>query len=366
MSTELSEQFKTAQHFINLNGRRRVAIAAHLEVRAVLVASVALARHGLEHTLIGSYPRDVTIWPGKDVDVFGKLTEDTIETITPGIAYDLFLDTVSDAFPGCITPQPRSIKVDYRGGRLPNASFIGQAAAVLRESLDTPGQPFDFSVDVVPAVRWDDVWAIPSSDPQRWQRTAATERWVRTNPEKLTELTHKLNGDIDVGGRRAYVPTAKAIRQIRRAHLRDAKPGGLYFELLTYEGFDCCDVMGSSWAEVTASALTYIANRLPTVATRPLCEPALKQPYAPAPDPTTVTRATSLYADLAARARRALDLDACPAAVLWRGIFGENSQAGGPVFPLPHNCREDGTVMPITVAANPLRGTNEARGFGWT
>lgn len=364
MTTPLSDQFKAAQHNINLNARRRVAIAAHLEVRAVLLSSSALASHSLEHVLIGSYPRDVAIWPGKDVDIFGKLTADSIDSISPGDAYDLFLTALSSAFAGRITLQPRSIKVDYRGGRLPEMSFIKQAAEVLREKVDTPGQPFDFSVDVVPAVRWADVWAIPQSDRQRWQRTAAAERWVRTNPEKFTVLTQTMNDKIKIDGQGTYVPTVKAIRQIRRAHLGDAKPGGLYFELLAYDGFESDSVSGESWAEVTASTLTSIAARLATVGRDPLCEPALDQPYSPAPDPSDVGHAAATFRSLADEAARALELDPCPAAAIWRAIFGENSQVNGPVFPLPAGCREDGTIMPAAVAANPLRGSNEARGFG--
>lgn len=364
MTTPLSDQFEKTQHNINLNARRRVAIAAHLEVRAVLVASSALAAHGLKHVLIGSYPRDVTIWPGKDVDVFGKLTAASIHSITPGEAYDLFFRVLTTAFEGRVTPQPRSIKVDYRGGRLPDTSFIRQAAEVLRENVDTPGQPFDFSVDIVPAVHWEDVWAIPNSDRGRWQRTSAAERWVRTNPEKFTTLTQKMNDKIAIGGQGAYVPTVKAVRQIRRAHLGDAKPGGLYFELLAYDGFRSGSVSEASWAEITANALESIAGRLETVVTDPLCEPALGQPYSPEPDSNDVAHAAATFGSLADQAARALELDPCPAAAIWRAIFGENSQANGPVFPLPAGCREDGTIMPATVAANPLRGSNEARGFG--
>lgn len=364
VTTPLTDQFKEAQHNINLNGRRRVAIAAHLEVRAVLIASGALASHGLEHVLIGSYPREVAIWPGKDVDVFAKLTRESIDSITPTRAYELFFAVLAEAFADRVTPQARSIKVDYRGGRLPANSFMKQAAEVLRERVDVPGQPFDFSVDVVPAVRWGDVWAIPNSDRARWQRTAAVERWVRTDPERLTTLAQTINDKMRIAGQGAYVPTVKAVRQIRRAHLGDAKPGGLYFELLTYDGFESRSVMGESWSEITASALSWIADRLTTVVTDPLCEPALQQPYSPAPDVDALAHAAATFRTLSDQAARALELDPCPAAAIWRGVFGENSQVNGPVFPLPSGCREDGSIMPATVAANPLRGSNEARGFG--
>lgn len=361
--TALTDQFKQAQHHINLNSRERVAIAAHLEVRGVLMTSPALAAHGLKHTLIGSYPRKVTIWPGKDVDIFGKLTTETIDSIAPAMAYNLFLKALTTAFDGRISEQPRSIKIDYRG-RTPDAPFLREAAAVLRQNPDTPADSFEFSVDVVPAVRWGDVWAIPSHDKQRWERTAAADRWVRTDPERLTELTQTLNGDIEIAGQGSYVPTVKAIRQIRRWHLRDAKPGGLYIELVLHEGFSAGEITGENWAGITASALGYVAHRLTTVAASPLCEPALNQPYVPAPDPQAISHAAAVFAGLAADARRAVDLDPCPAAAIWRRIFGDNAHAGGPVFPLPTGCREDGMLMPATVVVNPLSGTNESRGFG--
>jgi len=364
MTTPLHDEFKTAQQHINLNSRERVAIAAHLEVRAVLSASAALVGRGLDDVLIGSYPRHVTIWPGRDVDVFGKLTAETIDSISPAAAYQLFLDVLTAAFGGRVEPQPRSVKVKYVGGFLPDLGFIRKAAELLGEEKSGQGEAFDFSVDVVPAVRSGDVWAIPQSDPERWRRMAAAERWVRTDPEQLTSLTQQMNGGLKIDGQGAYVPTVKAVRQIRSWYLGKVKPGGLFFELIVYEGFDTGQITGSSWAEVTASALAYVAARLPTITVRPVCDPAMGQAYAPAPEPAALAQAALSFGGFAADAQRALTLDACPAAALWRRVFGENTHANGPVFPLPKNCREDGTIMPATVAANPLRGTNEARGFG--
>lgn len=93
---------------------------------------------------------------------------------------------------------------------------------------------------------------------------------MRSNPERLTELTQGLNGTVSISGQGAYVPTVKAVRQIRRAHLGDAKPGVLYFELLVYEGFTLGPIKGESWAEITASTLRYLADRLPRSAS-PRC-----------------------------------------------------------------------------------------------
>lgn len=88
----LTEQFRTAQRNIGLGTRRLVAIAAHLEIRAALKLAQPLVDRGLADVLIGSYPRRTGIWPGKDVDVFGKLTNESIDTIEPSEAYDLFSD----------------------------------------------------------------------------------------------------------------------------------------------------------------------------------------------------------------------------------------------------------------------------------
>src|SRR5580704_9171300 len=258
----LAEQFRIAQQNIGLGSRRKVAIAAHLEVRAALHLAPSLVGRSLFDVLIGSYPRRTGIWPGKDVDVFGKLTSESIDTIEPGSAYDLFLTVLDDAFPGRIIPQDRSVKVAYRPDRLPAAQYIREAAKALKAS-DVLGadEGFEFSVDVVPAVRFGNVWGIPNRNRETWTRTAAAERWIRTNPEKLTELTQQLNGMLKISGQGAYVPTVKTVRQIRRTRLGDAKPGGLYFELIVHEGFTNGEINGDSWAEITASTLRYIADR---------------------------------------------------------------------------------------------------------
>jgi len=363
----LAEQFRTAQRNIGLSARRKVAIAAHLEVSAALKLAEPLVDRGLADVLIGSYPRRTGIWPGKDVDVFAKLTNESIDTIEPSEAYDLFYTVLDRYFPGRVQPQGRSVKVDYRPSTLPGIAFIREAARILEqpETL-APADGFEFSVDVVPAVHFGTVWGIPDRNRERWTRTAAAERWVRTNPEQLTELTQQLNAAVSISGQGAYVPTVKTIRQIRRAHLGDAKPGGLYFELIVHEGFTLGQIKGESWAEITAATLRYVADRLLTVGDTPLCDPVLEQPYHPRPDPGPVAHAAVVFARLASDAEAALTRERCPAAAVWRQIFGSNTKVNGPVFELPAGCRSDGSVMPVFAGTqpNPVRGTNEAHGFG--
>lgn len=86
----LTDEFGEAQKNVNLGRRRLVAQAAHHEVRTVLKLCRELREHGLDDVLIGSYARDTGIWPGKDVDIFGKLTRATVESLHPDVAYQLF------------------------------------------------------------------------------------------------------------------------------------------------------------------------------------------------------------------------------------------------------------------------------------
>jgi hypothetical protein len=257
------------------------------------------------------------------------------------------------------------VKVDYVPDRLPGRGFLIEASKLTGNAdAPAPTRGFEFSVDVVGAVRWDQVWGIPQRDTTRWERSAAKERWTRTNPERLTKLTTDLNGGLTIDGQGAYVPTVKTIRQIRRHHLGDRKPGGLFFELVTFEGFTSGGITGDTWAEIAAATLAYIAQRLTTVLAQPLCDPALGTPYAPAPDAGDVAHAATVFQRLATDAARALHDAECPAAATWRRIFGNNTQAHGPVFPLPAYCRDDGAAVPVIAIPNRLRGSNEARGFG--
>lgn len=155
-------------------------------------------------------------------------------------------------------------------------------------------------------------------------------------------------------------PTVKLVRQTRQAHLADAKPGGLYFEILTYWAFEA-GVTGESFAEIFANTLTWIAQRLQTATSEPLLEPALMVPYAPPPPADALAQATIVFASLAAQAQAALrEDDDCAASAAWRRILGENEN--GAVFPLPEGCTEDGRRI-AKIDSNPAVGPRSERGF---
>jgi hypothetical protein len=367
----LTEQFGLMRADIALGDRALVAIAAHVEVRAVLHESASLHSHGLDDVLVGSYARKVSIWPGKDVDVFGRLTSETVGSISPDAAYTLFDDALARFDDqGRLTRQPRSLNVGFSRDRVPSVRSVRTAAdqygweqsrvSEVVANLDRLG--FDFSVDVVPAVAWDGNYGIPEvgkpgPDADR-QRTGG---WLRTDPVQLLDRTCDRNRGLTIGGTGAFVPTVKTLKQIKAAHLKGAKPSFLYYEFALHEGFASGEIDGDSWADVTASALAFLAGRLGEA--RPVCDPVLEQPYQPTPTPDDVTTARRALDALARRANRAITTDnRCQAAIEWRHVLGGNHRTDA-VFPLPSGCRASGTAMGAAAVNVATGGTGE-RSFG--
>jgi hypothetical protein len=328
----LPGQFADALTKIEVNGTKQArAIAAHVEVRALLETSGQLNEWGVDTVLIGSYKRNTGVHPGNDVDVFTKFTK--LDTdVSPAEVFGQVCDILTDHYRERAEPQTRSVKIHFSDD--------------------------GFSVDVVPAVRSDNQWAIPANEREVWGGSSA--RWVVTDPERLSELTLDANKKPQVNDQGAYVPVVKLMRQARKHHRGDARPRGLYIELATYDAFRN-GIIGDSFAELFAATLSAVAGRLGTVDMLPLLDPALGTAYQPVPDPDDVAAAASLFSNLAEQAAQALEADRCQAAFLWRQVLGHNDR--GVVFPLPPGCDETGKEVPA-VTANRGRGSNEARGFG--
>lgn len=370
---DLNDQHLVTHQRISLSDRALIAIAAHVEVRSVLRADPELQKHGLDDILIGSYARRVSIWPGKDVDVFGRLTRDDVGTITPDSAYGLFGTALGPfANQGRLTPQPRSFKVGYSPRRLPGEQYLRTAAAdygwaqhrVDRVVRELDQLAFEFSVDVVPAVAWDGHYGIPEIG--RYATTGEryrTGQWRLTDPIELTNLTQIRNRAPRIGGAGAYVRTVKTIKQVKAHHLAGTKPSALFYEFILHDGFESGAITGTSWADITASALTYISSRLHSLDQHPVCDPVLRQPYEPAPPVSDLSAATSAFDDAARAAQRAVRSSTrCQAAIEWRHVFGGNGQHEQ-VFPLPPGCRGTGATMGAA-AANIAAGGTAERSFG--
>lgn len=329
----LHAQFDDALARIEISGdKRERAQRAHTEIRDLLEADDDLCGLGIQTSLIGSYARHTGIYPGKDVDVFVKLTKlDT--SADPLVVFDAVWKVLHGHYGDRATAQNRSINVKF----------------------DVDG----FSVDAVPAVRFAERWAIPTHDRDVWARASGADRWVETDPEKLTDLTEARNRAPKIGARGAYVPTVKLIRQTRRHNLGDHRPGGLYFELLAYEAFEN-GVTGESFAVIFAATLQSVAHQL--ASGQVVRDPVLGRPYEPTPDGGALQYAATTFATLASTARRALVESRCKAAVLWREILGQRTD-GEWVFPIPPGCDEHGREIKKVSAVTAV-GSGEAGGFG--
>lgn len=332
----LAAEFDGALALINNNedDRLKHAIKAQEEIRDLLEKDDQLKEWGVKTILIGSYARRTGIFPGKDVDVFTKLTALTTESMDPATIVKHVSELVINEYGDeRAKQQNRSVMVSF------------------------DKDDFEFSVDVVPAVVSGDRWAIPRHDTGAWSDPG--ERWVETDPEKLTELKTDRNKDPKVGSQGAYVPVVKLVRQTRKHHRADEKPGGFYFELLTYWAFEGGDAVGDTFAELFATTLHSIASQLNSGAV--LIDPVLGQEYRPVPTSEDLKSAAELFARLADKASQAVsEEDRCKAARLWREILGENSN--GAVFPIPDGCDEEGRGLPV-IATPSSRVTGEPSGF---
>ena len=370
----LTNQFVEAHTRISLGDRRRIAIAAHFEVRSVLRASRRLRDLGLQDVLIGSYARRVSIWPGKDVDVFGRLMKHTVNTLDPLTAYQAFEHSLRQyARQGRLTKQPRSLKVAFGPGHPPSIDAIWTAATerswvrsdVDRLVRDRERLLFDFSVDVVPAVKDGSHYGIPDLDRSAGGQRYLSGGWKQTNPVAVTELTQQLNKAPLIGGVGGFVPVAKTVKQVKEQHLSDVKPSALYYEFILHEGFRLRRISGDSWADITASALGYIADRLGEAVSDPICDPVLGVCYEPQPSTQVLMHARSKFESLAGKSQQAIMTgNRCQAAVHWRAVFGQNGRPPhSDVFPLPPGCRSDGVLMGAA-AANVSTGGTQERSFG--
>lgn len=375
---ELASQFAGMQREINLGARARIAIAAHLEVQFELAKSRLLADRGLNVSLIGSYARKVALWPGKDVDLFGLL--ERADDLTPRALYDIF-GTALARFDDedRLERQPRSYKVSFGPGRYPRRETLKEAAQrrgwtdqQLREiDLEMDRGEFEITVDVVPAVRHGAHYAIPEvrvrTDPQLGDVREMSGTWRVTDPIGLTKKTQKLNDGLRIGGQGAYVPTVKAMKQVRKAHLDGHKPSALFYEFVLFDGFTSGAIKGTSWADVTHAAISHVYDRLGRLDSDPVCDPVLHEPYSPAPSPAEVEVAMSAFRTCRATATRAVTAgDVCTAGSAWREVFRGNPRSEY-VFPMPDGCSGTGRAYAAGgagLAANAATGGSTSQGFG--
>lgn len=295
------------------------ASAAHLEVREVLKKDETLKGYGIDTILIGSYAREVSIRRVNDVDVFSMLSS-LPANITSTELLQLFIDALEETYDDRLALQDRSILVDFPESGL--------------------------HVDAVPARPCGDAWEIPDRVP-----AGETEAWQETDPEELGSKSTAMNKRF--GGN--YVPVVKLIRQTRRAQLGEARPGGLFFEVLTYHAFDGMDteMESANRAKLYVAALQSIATQLADFRDGEDIEDPALPGKAISIRATQAQRATaaSVFADVASRAASALTAAACPSAKAFQDLLGKNSNNEW-VFQMPSYCNPDGTDKPVAAAAS--------------
>ncbi len=303
----LAPQFADALRRVEPQARdKKNAATAHSEVREALEGDPELVEMGIDTILIGSYARHVSIRRMRDVDVFSKLPS-APDDLKPRPLLKTFERVLIDAFgKERVEPQDRSITVGF--------------------------PDYDLGVDSVPARSKSDHWEIPD-------RTERGGGWEETNPERLGTLATAKNDKHDS----LYVPVVKLIRQTRRANLGE-RPGGLYFEILTYHAFDRRGATGPSVAEYYCSALRGVVTELEVAVAQGLDDPTL--PSAKIKTRATrseLTTALETFRKLSVSADAALaDDDRCRSAKAFQVIFGKNDD-GDLVFPMPDDCEDDGT-----------------------
>ncbi|MEE8601307.1 nucleotidyltransferase [Euzebya tangerina] len=296
------------------------AAEAHAAIRDVLDNHPDLVVKGIDTVLIGSYKRHVSIRRVKDVDVLSRT--DGLDMTAPE-ALDLFEQILchEDAFgEDRVERQDRSIKIGF--------------------------PDYNLDVDAVPARPAGEYWEIPDR--------GAT--WTKTNPEKLTTLSSTINGTFDG----LYVPIVKLIRQSRRANL-DRRPGGFYFEILTYHAFNN-GLDGDNLPTLFVAAMRSVADQLAEVVNGGDVEdPTMPGEYIT----VRVTDAQLLaaarkFAALADKAEGALgNDDLCGSALAFREVLGKNSDDEW-VFPMPASCNDDGTRKAVaTVSSTATAGDQD-------
>ena len=308
---DLVLQFAKAKSNVEASEEDRSnAAAAHQEVRACLEADKALRACGIDTVLIGSYKRHVAICGIKDVDVLSKLPE-LSRSVEPRRLLAFFVEVLRGAYGDKrVVAQRRSVKIEF--------------------------PDFGLAVDVVPA--------RPSETSSYIEIPDRAEGWQQTNPEGLTELTTAMNNSY--AGE--YVPLVKLIRQTRQHHL-GKRPGGLYFEILTYHAAQA-GLDRRSVAALFTSALRSIAERL-RLAVAGVSVPDPTMPGASITIRATeaqMQQAAAKFAQLASHAETALAADKCPAAKAFREILGRNADGDG-VLEMPPVCNEDGTPKALDV-----------------
>lgn len=295
-----------------------IAPAAHDAVGTVLTADTTLKDWGINPILIGSYGRQVSIRRVYDVDMFCRL-DDFPSDVRAATVLNRVYDVLGREYgKDAVTKYDRSVTV-----LVPDAGGL--------------------FIDVVPAREAGDVWEIPTRDGS----------WQATNPTVMTDLKEDKNAEYD----ELYVPCVKLLRQVRRAVLGKAKPGGFAVEMALFTACEEGLVFGDSMSEFFTTALERVADVFARIADEgfEIPDPSMPGINLDFNETTNWQKAKTAFQDAADKARRAFDMpdeDTGKAARLVQEIFGSNDDFGQ-VFPMPAGYDKDGNKRSFADARKP-------------
>ena len=188
----LKQQLRDAPSSIEPGDDRANAPEAHRLVRDALKADPKLTEYGVDPVLIGAYKRSVSTKRVRDVDVFVRL---------PDLPSDVSSREILDRFFTALHAE------------FGNDDEVHRRTKRQDRSLQVSFPQYDLYVDAVPARPYGAgaTWEIPQK--------GDADKWVRTNPEKLTSLSSEMNTAHD----RYYVPT---VNQSAWAVPGEAPPSG--------------------------------------------------------------------------------------------------------------------------------------------
>lgn len=294
----LRESFKALLGAINPNGEDvKPAVKAHTDLREFLASDDGLAKVYSDSFLSGSYARETSIAPIKDLDVV-VLTNYDRATTTPRVALNALRRALRKKYTGDdeTVPNRRSILVD-----LPDTTL---------------------TMDVIPAI------ASGDRDQHIWVPDRALNEWIKSHPHgHITLATDRHQASSEIGDRHLYKSTVKLLRWWRHRQLQGLRhPKGFLIEILCYEW---TPVYASEWAEAVLTTLDGIAAAYDAYrnASEP---PEIADPAVPGEVLRTkmsardFTRFLDRLDDGRAKLQKAIESeDNCESAQIYRELFGE-------------------------------------------
>lgn len=202
---------------------------AHETVRAYLASKDGLGDRFKDSFLAGSYARDTSIDPIKDVDV-------------------VIVTTYTEK------DDPLSVLRELRKTLKKHYDKTDDETANQRRSVRVELVDEGFTMDIIPAI------APNGSDKPIKIPDRPLKKWIDTNPRGHVTLSEDRNGKSgEIGGQHIYKPMVKLLRWWKHHQLpKQHNPKGFLVELLAYQ---CAPLKAAHWAESIKLTMDAIAAK---------------------------------------------------------------------------------------------------------